>query len=158
MNWAKAWQNQQNHVCPAKTQISLGIRPVWSESLLSTWRSVWSIVTHNANSKYSDQTGCMPRLIWVFIVRTAHFVGYSHALTEFIWNTISCVICLSCMFWFYFKKIGFIFEWNCHVSIYQMKKFYQHLVWALVFGNEYVYHNVPKFSERQVWANSVDPD
>ena len=27
------------HVCPAKTQISLGICPVWPESLLSAWRS-----------------------------------------------------------------------------------------------------------------------
>ena len=31
-NWAASWQNQQNG--PAKTQISLGIRPVWSESSL----------------------------------------------------------------------------------------------------------------------------
>ena len=28
------------HVRPAKTQISLGIRPVWSESLLSAWRKL----------------------------------------------------------------------------------------------------------------------
>ena len=28
--WTAACQNQQNDVCPAKTQISLGIRPVWS--------------------------------------------------------------------------------------------------------------------------------
>ena len=27
--WAVIWQNQQMSVCPAKTQISLGIRPVW---------------------------------------------------------------------------------------------------------------------------------
>ena len=32
--WAAARQNQQNDVRPAKTQISLGIRPVWSESSL----------------------------------------------------------------------------------------------------------------------------
>ena len=31
---------------PAKTQISLGIRPVWSESLLSGWRKIGSLVTH----------------------------------------------------------------------------------------------------------------
>ena len=28
------------HVCPAKTQISLGIHPVWSESSLSAWRKL----------------------------------------------------------------------------------------------------------------------
>ena len=33
--WAVTWQNQQMSVLPAKTQISLGIQPVWSESLLS---------------------------------------------------------------------------------------------------------------------------
>ena len=27
---AATWQNQQNYVRPAKTQISLGIRPAWS--------------------------------------------------------------------------------------------------------------------------------
>ena len=29
-------------VCPVKTQISLGIRPVWSESSLSAWRQLGS--------------------------------------------------------------------------------------------------------------------
>ena len=28
-------------VRPAKTQISLGIRPVWSEASLSAWRNLW---------------------------------------------------------------------------------------------------------------------
>ena len=53
-------------VCPAKTQISLGIRPVWSEPLLCTqWVAKDPSFLH-ANSKDSDQTGRMPRLIWVF--------------------------------------------------------------------------------------------
>ena len=55
---------------PAKTQISLSIRPVWSESLLSAWRSIRSLATHWAHSEDSDQTGRMPRLIWVFAGRT----------------------------------------------------------------------------------------
>ena len=58
------------HVCPAKTQISLGISPVWSESLLSARRKLGSLATHWAHSKDSDQTGWMPRLIWVFAGRT----------------------------------------------------------------------------------------
>ena len=33
-------------VRPAKTQISLGIRPVWSESSLSACRKVGSLATH----------------------------------------------------------------------------------------------------------------
>ena len=58
-------------VRPAKTQISLGIRPVWSESSLSAWRKLGSLATHWAHSEDSFQTGRMPRLIWVFAGRTA---------------------------------------------------------------------------------------
>ena len=58
-------------VRPAKTQISLGIRPVWSESSLSAWRKLGSLATHWAHSEDSDQTERMPRLIWVFAGRTA---------------------------------------------------------------------------------------
>ena len=49
------------HVRPAKTQISLGNRPVWSESSLPVWRKFGSLATHWANSEDSDQTGRMPR-------------------------------------------------------------------------------------------------
>ena len=65
------------HVRPAKTQISLGIRPIWSESSLSAWRKFGSsCATHWAHSEDSDQTGRMPRQIWVFAGRTCHFVGF----------------------------------------------------------------------------------
>ena len=53
---------------PAKTQISLCIRPVWSESLLCT---LWVAKDQNflhVDSEDADQTGRMPRLIWVFAV------------------------------------------------------------------------------------------
>ena len=59
------------NVRPAKTQISLGIRPVWSESSLSAWRKLGSLATHWVHSEDSDQTGQMPRLIWVFAGHTA---------------------------------------------------------------------------------------
>ena len=52
-------------VRPAKTQISLGIRPVWSESSLSAWRNLGSLSTHWAHSEDAE-----PRLIWVFTGRT----------------------------------------------------------------------------------------
>ena len=43
------------HVCPAKTKISLGIRPVWSESLLSPRRKHGSLATHWVHSEdWSD--------------------------------------------------------------------------------------------------------
>ena len=57
-------------VRPAKPQISLDIRPVWSQSLLAAWRKLGSLAIHWAHSEDSDQTGRMPRLIWVFAGRT----------------------------------------------------------------------------------------
>ena len=42
-------------VRPVKTQISLGICPVWSASLLSTWRKLGSLATHWVHSEdWSD--------------------------------------------------------------------------------------------------------
>ena len=50
-------------VRPAKTQISLGIRPVWSESsLCAQWVAKDPRFLH-ADREDSDQTGRMPRLI-----------------------------------------------------------------------------------------------
>ena len=39
-------KTNQVSVRPAKTQISLGIRPVWSASSLSAWRNLGSLATH----------------------------------------------------------------------------------------------------------------
>ena len=64
-------------VCPAKTKISLGIRPVRSESSLSAWRNLGSLATHWAYSEDSHQTGRMPRLIWVFAGHTLIFLVLS---------------------------------------------------------------------------------
>ena len=64
-------------VRPAKTQNSLGIRPVWSEYLLSAWRKFGSLATHWAHSEDSDHAGQMPRLIWVFAGRAAILLGLS---------------------------------------------------------------------------------
>ena len=56
---------------PAKTQICLGIRPVWSESSLrAQWVPKDQSFLH-VDSEDSDQTGRMPRLIWL-----SHFVGF----------------------------------------------------------------------------------
>ena len=52
-------------VRPAKTKISLGIRPVWSESsLCAQWVAKDPSFLH-ADSEDSEQTGWMPMLIWV---------------------------------------------------------------------------------------------
>ena len=62
------WHDKTNTVavCPVKTQISLGIHPVWSESSLFIWRNLGSLATHWALSEYFDQT----RPTWVFAWRT----------------------------------------------------------------------------------------
>ena len=58
------------NVRPAKTLISLGIRPDWSESsMCASWVAKDPSFLH-ADSEDSDQTGRMPRLIWVFAGRT----------------------------------------------------------------------------------------
>ena len=77
-------------VRPAKTQISLGIRPVWSESFLSARRKLGSLATHWAHSEDYDQTGRMPRLIWVFAGRTVILLVLS-------WS--GSFICLFCFKW-----------------------------------------------------------
>ena len=74
--WAAARQNQQNELCVQPPQIRLGIRPIWSESSLSTWRNLGSLASHWAYSEDFDQTGRMPRLIWFFAGHTCHFVGF----------------------------------------------------------------------------------
>ena len=57
-------------VRPAMTQISLGIHLVWSVSLLCIqWIAEDPRFLH-ADSDDSDQTGRMPRLIWVFAGHT----------------------------------------------------------------------------------------
>ena len=57
---------------PAKTQISLGIRPVWSESSLCALCVATVPMLLHADSEYSDQTARMRRLICVFVVRICH--------------------------------------------------------------------------------------
>ena len=48
------------------------LRSAWAsaQSSLSTWRKLGSLATHWVHSEDSDQTGRMPRLIWVFTGRT----------------------------------------------------------------------------------------
>ena len=97
---AASWQNQQNDVHPAKTQISMGIRPVWSESsLCAQWVAKDPNFLH-ADSKDSDQTGRMPRLIWVFTWRTCHFVGFVMRWLTCFFSQLSLFSLFCCMIYF----------------------------------------------------------
>ena len=71
-------------VRPAKTRISLGIRPVWSESSLSPWRKLGSLATHWAHSEdWSDEADALDDLS----LRWAHspFVGF--VMPWLIWSS-----------------------------------------------------------------------
>ena len=72
-NWDAEGQNQQNDpVRPAKTQISLGIHPVWSESSLSAWRNIGPLTTYWAHSEdwsdWADHTSkrLMDNRLWLY--------------------------------------------------------------------------------------------
>ena len=75
----------------AKTQISLRIRPVWLESSLSAWRSTEPLAYHWAHRKGSDQTGRMPRLIWVFLNNLLK-KKYSNCVNIGFWTIVSSKI------------------------------------------------------------------
>ena len=86
-------------VRPAKTQISMDIGPVWSESsLCAQWVAKDPSFLH-AESEDSDQIGRMPRLIWVFAGRTlilvvlscrGSFTFESRCVTPCLWHEIAC--------------------------------------------------------------------
>ena len=92
---------------PMKTQISLGIRPVWSESSLSAWRNIGSLATHWAHSEDPDQTGRM-RLIWVFVGRIGHFVG-------FVMHWLECYILMCCFSTSENAFSGIIYSLLCYI-------------------------------------------
>ena len=67
----------QSGLRPTMTQISLRIRAVWSESLLSVRRNSASFAILSAHREDSDQTVRMHRLNWILAGRTCpkiHFL------------------------------------------------------------------------------------
>ena len=69
------------HVRPAKTQISLGIRQVWSESLLSAWRKLGSLATHWAHSEdWSDWADAQADLSLRWVQRS--FCWFCHEAAQ----------------------------------------------------------------------------
>ena len=72
--WAASWWNQQNGMCAQQRLRSAWTYAQSDQSSLSAWRKLGSLATHWAQSEDSDQTGRMPRLIWVFPGRTVIFL------------------------------------------------------------------------------------
>ena len=67
-------------VQPVKTQINLGIHPVWSESSLSAWRKLGSLATHWAHSEDSDQTGRSLRWAHMPLYWFSHEAAHIHVI------------------------------------------------------------------------------
>ena len=80
----------KGHMCPAKTQISLGIHPVWSESSLSAWRKLGSLATNWVHSEDCDQTGRIPMLICVFAGLTVILLVLSWADSSTDITSLQC--------------------------------------------------------------------
>ena len=130
-------------VRPAKTQISLRIRPVWSESSLSAGRNLWSSATHWAHNVDSDQTGRIPRLIWDFAGR------------RLILLVLSCRGSFGVLLFFlFFFFLFFLFTVESYLAFFQSCL----ALWPLCLGEKsaclynyrafFVYRNDPKFSDR----------
>ena len=81
--WASALQNQQNDCRPAK------IGSAWASAL-----GPWLPIECTAKT---DQTGRMPRLIWVFTGHTSYFVGFVMRWLKLFTSTnkSSLVLCFS---------------------------------------------------------------
>ena len=69
-------------VSPTKTQISLGIRPVWSESSLSAWRKLGSLATHWAHSE--DWSDWVDAHAGLSSLGTQSFCWFCHEATHVI--------------------------------------------------------------------------
>ena len=111
------------HVRRAKTQINMGIRPVWSEPSLSAWRKLWTLATHWAHSRDSDQTGCpgwsesslaAQSFCW-FYHGLAHISSVS--LFDFCWSSVSVLVLLlstclvSSQHWILVYMIAVLLHW-----------------------------------------------
>ena len=149
-------------VRPAKTQISLGIRPVWSESSLCAQWVDQDLSFLHANREDSDQTGQPPRLIRAFAGRTCHLLVLSWGGSFWktmvkayqIWKILTPQNCCTCNFpriwkrWFmiHYRKFPKYSDtqniWCNHSKIWTM----------------WLYHRVMSPNDAYRMANSVDPD
>ena len=95
--WATSWQSQENGMCAQQRLRSAWASAQYDQSSLFTWRKLGSLAAHWADSEDSDQTGRMPRLIWVFAWCTVILLvlswGGSYTESYCCWDEIS-KICL----------------------------------------------------------------
>ena len=143
------------HVCPAKTQISLGIPPVWSESSLSAWRKFGSLATHWAHSAdfcllpYILKTiWCMNRVfavVWTNLgsltTRWAHSEDWSD------WSVFAAKTLIrlgGCPGWSESSLGAQSFCWFCHEAAH----LFLHKIWFCVFYKEDM---LVKINTSKIW-------
>ena len=132
---------------PGKNQISLGIRPVWSESPLCTQAVKGQLFLH-ADSQGSDQTGRMLRLIWVFVGRKGHFVCF--VMRPLNYNTLSL---------FMFVLLIFAFcLWNASLRCFTGMSHYRIALMEVLnfrgdkFSRNICLANIAKINRSQNWT------
>ena len=122
--WVASWQNQQNDVCAQQR-----LRSAWAsdQSDQSSLRTQWVAKDPSflhTDSEDSDQTGQMPRLIWVFAGCTGHFVGFviRRSLVSKLPNTIAWHDHLnnvhSSLMNFWAQSKRWYINFQCRLSIY----------------------------------------
>ena len=87
-------------VRPAKTQIGLGIRPIWSESSMSTWRNIGSLATQWVYSEDSDQPGRAH----------THFVGFVMSWLNYKLISFCLFLFLSWFGWAFICDTPWLFQ------------------------------------------------
>ena len=108
--WSTSWQKPTKwHVRSTKTQISLGIHPIWSESSLCTQWVAKDLSFLHADSEDSDQPERMLRLIWVFAGRTCYFIGFVLRQHMFWWKNKKISVFLGVL-----KKMPYREMWGNH--------------------------------------------
>ena len=85
MKWASSWQNQQNDLCAQRRLGSAWASTQSDQSLHCLHEETLGPQLPIECTTKTDQTGWMPRLIWVFSGCTCHFVG-------FVTRCLKCVL------------------------------------------------------------------
>ena len=131
--WATTWQNQQNNCAQQR------LRSAWASAQSDQRlhcpheRKLGSSATHWAHSEDADQTGRMPRLIWVFAGRTVIMLVLS-CCGSYFYAIIMCK-CLSAdtmknvwtakNVYIYFFRSLYIFHLYCWWKMYKVFTFFR---------------------------------
>ena len=104
-------------VRPAKTQISLGIRLVWSESSLSAWTRLESLATHWTHSEDSGRTDHFSRggsnpVINIQIAYSVECYTFFLLFESLCW--VSLVLIWACFFCIF---VGTALKFSRHIPV-----------------------------------------